>query len=320
MGLFQSGYTELTAQLRAHPAVDAHANPQGPGGRPTLKSLSAVDRSLLRASAIEVNKLERWVSFLATTASIAPFIGLFGTVWGIMTAFEGIGQTGSTNLGVVAPGTEIGAALRRAPVDDVLVSAISCDLYSIPRNGIVATGSVRRKHQLHWKRPDLEIVDLHGNVPTRLRKFAKGQWHAVILARAGLERLGLFTEKNGIIFGAIEFAGALLPQEIFLPAGGQGAIAVQMRSDDDDVRMLVEAVNDLDTRLCLRAEREFLRHLHGDCNQPVGVLAVVNEIGMKLRAQIFDVGATVPREASIEGPSEDAERLAAALFAEIGRK
>ena len=220
----------------------------------------------------------------------------------------------------LAPGTEIGAALRRAPVDDVLVSAISCDLYSIPRNGIVATGSVRRKHQLHWKRPDLEIVDLHGNVPTRLRKFAKGQWHAVILARAGLERLGLFTEKNGIIFGAIEFAGALLPQEIFLPAGGQGAIAVQMRSDDDDVRMLVEAVNDLDTRLCLRAEREFLRHLHGDCNQPVGVLAVVNEIGMKLRAQIFDVGATVPREASIEGPSEDAERLAAALFAEIGRK
>ena len=104
VGLFQSGYTELTGQLRAHPPVDAHANPHGPAGRPTLKSLSAVDRSLLRASAIEVNKLERWVSFLATTASIAPFIGLFGTVWGIMTAFEGIGQTGSTNLGVVAPG------------------------------------------------------------------------------------------------------------------------------------------------------------------------------------------------------------------------
>jgi biopolymer transport protein TolQ len=104
VGLFQAGYTELTGQLRAHPTVDAHANPHGPGGRPTLKSLPAVDRSLLRASAIEVNKLERWVSFLATTASIAPFIGLFGTVWGIMTAFEGIGQTGSTNLGVVAPG------------------------------------------------------------------------------------------------------------------------------------------------------------------------------------------------------------------------
>jgi biopolymer transport protein TolQ len=104
VGLFQSGYTELTSQLRQHPPVDAQANPQGAAGRPTLKSLTAVDRSLLRASAIEVNKLERSVSFLATTASIAPFIGLFGTVWGIMTAFEGIGQTGSTNLGVVAPG------------------------------------------------------------------------------------------------------------------------------------------------------------------------------------------------------------------------
>jgi biopolymer transport protein TolQ len=104
VGLFLSGYTELTAQLRQQPPADALANPQSSAGRPTLRSVTAVDRSLLRASAIEINKLERWVSFLATTASIAPFIGLFGTVWGIMTAFEGIGQTGSTSLGVVAPG------------------------------------------------------------------------------------------------------------------------------------------------------------------------------------------------------------------------
>ena len=75
-----------------------------PVSRPTLKSLASVDRALLRASAVEVNKLERRIPFLATTASIAPFIGLFGTVWGIMSAFQNIGQTGSTNLGVVAPG------------------------------------------------------------------------------------------------------------------------------------------------------------------------------------------------------------------------
>ena len=79
-------------------------NPQKPAGRPTLKSLAAVDRALMRASVVEVNKLEHYVSFLATTASIAPFIGLFGTVWGIMSAFERIGQTGSTSLGSVAPG------------------------------------------------------------------------------------------------------------------------------------------------------------------------------------------------------------------------
>jgi biopolymer transport protein TolQ len=104
VGLFQSGYTELTGQLRQIAPAVAPANPHPVANRPTLKSLNAVDRSLTRASAVEVNKLERRIPFLATTAAIAPFIGLFGTVWGIMTAFEGIGQTGSTSLGVVAPG------------------------------------------------------------------------------------------------------------------------------------------------------------------------------------------------------------------------
>ena len=106
VGLFQSGYAELTAQLR-HGNPDgetAAANPRGVAVRPTLKSLPAVDRALMRASVVEVNKLERYVSFLATTASMAPFIGLFGTVFGIIRAFEEIARTGSTNLGAVAPG------------------------------------------------------------------------------------------------------------------------------------------------------------------------------------------------------------------------
>ena len=106
VGLFQSGYAELTAQLRQQHAPDLSdgPNPATAGGRPTLKSLSAVDRALLRASAVEINKLEHWVPFLATTASITPFIGLFGTVWGILIAFAAIAQTGSTNLSSVAPG------------------------------------------------------------------------------------------------------------------------------------------------------------------------------------------------------------------------
>ena len=105
VGIFQAGYAELNAQLRQGGAsAEAGAIP-GPGaGRPLLKSVAAVDRALLRASTVEVNKLERRVTFLATTANITPFIGLFGTVWGIMSAFESIGQAGSTSLGVVAPG------------------------------------------------------------------------------------------------------------------------------------------------------------------------------------------------------------------------
>ena len=103
VGVFQAGYAELNLQLRPEAKAAAGSPPSTPP-RPTLKSLAALDRALLRASSAEVNKLERRVTFLATTASLAPFIGLFGTVWGIMTAFAGIGAQGSTDLAVVAPG------------------------------------------------------------------------------------------------------------------------------------------------------------------------------------------------------------------------
>ena len=102
VGLFLSGYAELNAQLRS--SGGGESKPSGAASRPTLRSLDAVDRALLRASTTEVSKLEHRVSFLATTASITPYIGLFGTVWGIMTAFQDIGASGSSSLGVVAPG------------------------------------------------------------------------------------------------------------------------------------------------------------------------------------------------------------------------
>ncbi len=102
VGMFQAGYAELNLQLRQ--TASPPSSPGDPPPRPTLKSLAAVDRALLRASNVEVIKLEKRVPFLATTASITPFIGLLGTVWGIMTAFEAIGRQGSTDLAVVAPG------------------------------------------------------------------------------------------------------------------------------------------------------------------------------------------------------------------------
>jgi biopolymer transport protein TolQ len=102
VGVFQAGYAELNAQIRA--AGTPAANPPAPAVRPTLKSLPAVDRALLRASTSELSKLEKRVTFLATVASVAPFIGLFGTVWGIMLSFMRIGATGATNLATVGPG------------------------------------------------------------------------------------------------------------------------------------------------------------------------------------------------------------------------
>jgi biopolymer transport protein TolQ len=101
-GVFQAGYAELNAQFRVTGA--GQANPGEAASRPILKSLAAVDRALLRASAMEVNRLEKRVPFLATIASVTPFIGLFGTVWGILITFQRIGLTGSTNLATVGPG------------------------------------------------------------------------------------------------------------------------------------------------------------------------------------------------------------------------
>jgi biopolymer transport protein TolQ len=105
VGLFQAGYAELTAQLKAGPAAaPAEGRPPVTPSRPTLRSLDALDRALLRAAGAEVGRLEKRLTFLATTASITPFIGLFGTVWGIMMSFQSIGVAQSTSLAVVAPG------------------------------------------------------------------------------------------------------------------------------------------------------------------------------------------------------------------------
>jgi len=121
VGLFQSGYAELTAQLRQQmPAGDAN-HPSTVAVRPTLKSLASIDRALMRASVVEVTKLEHRLPFLATTASVTPFVGLLGTVWGILMAFEAIAQVGSTDLGTVA-----------SPIAEALVTTAAGLVAAIP--------------------------------------------------------------------------------------------------------------------------------------------------------------------------------------------
>jgi hydroxymethylbilane synthase len=214
-------------------------------------------------------------------------------------------------------GTEIVSALPRAEVEDVLVSVNGYDLESLPRDGLVATGSVRRRHQLRWQRPDLGVVDLRGNVPTRLRKLGREQWSGAIFARAGLERLGMQIRSGPTEFEGSRFSMSALPLDIFVPAGGQGVIAIQIRANDEDNGRLLEPINDSGTQLCLRAEREFLRLLQGDCNQPVGVLAIVNGNVMKMRGQLFHPNKTSPEEGMVEGNSTNPEGLAAELLGQI---
>lgn len=212
------------------------------------------------------------------------------------------------------PNAEIAAVLPRAPVDDVLVSKHSRGFTSLPHGAVVATGSVRRKRQLLWKRADLKVIDLRGNVPTRLRKLANNDWEAIVLAFAGLERLGLSPDLGEISFNGSQFFVEILPREIFLPAGGQGIIAIQVRVNDQSTKAITDLVNDRETLLCLRAEREFLRLLQGDCNCPVGVLATINNETMKLRGQLFGGGSAAPQEAEVEGMSYDGELLASQLL------
>ena len=217
------------------------------------------------------------------------------------------------------PKAQIAAALPRGSVNDVLISKHSGGLTSLPYGATVATGSVRRQRQLHCQRADLNLVDLRGNVPTRLRKLAGNQWDGIVLAQAGLERLGFSATRTEIGFEGGQFFVDILPSEIFLPAGGQGIIALQIRSDDQSTKAFLESVSDRETLLCLCAEREFLSRLHGDCNFPVGVHASITDGKMKMRAQVFEGESPEPRQAEVEGPSGEAGQLAAELLRNIER-
>lgn len=213
-------------------------------------------------------------------------------------------------------GLEVAGVLTRAPVDDVLISRQPGEIALRPK-AVIATGSVRRQHQLRWKQPGIEVVELRGNVQTRLRKLVTGDWDALVLARAGVERLGHDLAGGSFEFEGVSLHAEVLPLDDFLPAGGQGVIAMQIRSNDDNARAMVRAINDNETLLCLEAEREFLRLLQGDCGSPVGVLATIFGSTMTMRAQVFEPPRIEPRMASVEGEPKSGKQLARELWEAI---
>ncbi len=210
---------------------------------------------------------------------------------------------------------EICAVLLRGPVEDVFISKNVSGYSGLPQEGTVATGSVRRKHQLRWHRPGLSITDLRGNVPTRLRKLGESDWDGIILARAGLERLGF--QPRAFEFEQQKLYAETLPLEIFVPAGGQGVIALQTRTADARTREIVSAVDHRETHLCLSAERDFLRLLGGDCDTPVGVLARLIDGKLEVRAQFFE-DAIAPKMACAQGG--DPEKIAVEVFHGLGAR
>ena len=199
----------------------------------------------------------------------------------------------------------IAAVLSRDAVEDVLITKRP----NVTSFATIATGSVRRQHQARWLKKPQTIVDLRGNVPTRLRKFADRDWDAIILARAGLERLGF--SGTEFEFEQQKFFARILPVERFVPAGGQGVIALQTRAEDAPK---YSAIDHRETHLCLRAERELLRLLQGDCDLPVGTHARYVEGEIELLAQLFQ-DEEAPKMASVRG--KNPEKLAKDVFRRI---
>jgi hydroxymethylbilane synthase len=207
------------------------------------------------------------------------------------------------------PGLELVALLPREDPRDVLVLndvIVAESLAEVPRGSRIGTSSLRRRAQLLALRPDLEVAELRGNVPTRLRKVEEGQVHGAILAAAGLHRLG-----------ARQRIRAYLEPPEWLPAAGQGAIAVQIRTDDDNARELLVPLNDAATLVATRAERAFLAALEGGCQVPIGALAVSSGDRHMLYGMISDVeGSRVVRgemQLDVDNPEITGVRLAEEL-------
>jgi len=191
--------------------------------------------------------------------------------------------------------------LRENP-HDAFISTKYATLADLPQGATVGTSSLRRRAQLAAIRPDLEIVDLRGNLDTRLRKLEEGQFQAIILAAAGLNRLGMSSRATGY-FNAREM----------LPAVGQGALGIELRKDDTELLAGLEFLNDAKTAVAVAAERAFLFRLEGGCQVPIGAFAEEGNGQITLTGLIASVDGKEVLKDSITGPIAAAKDLGTEL-------
>ena len=198
----------------------------------------------------------------------------------------------------VPEGLVITAITKRFDPGDAVVSPQYRTLAALPPGARVGTSSLRRRAQLLAARPDLTILDLRGNVNTRLKKLDAGEYDAIILASAGLKRLGFADRITDV-----------LPAAMCLPAVGQGALAIETRADDVALRASLAFLQDEDTVRCARAERSFLRRVEGGCQVPVGVYASPEEAGLRVEAVIASLDGRRLYRDHLSGVWADAEAL-----------
>ncbi len=223
---------------------------------------------------------------------------------------------------IVPDGLILAAFPARVDPRDVLVvreSASDATLATLPHAAVVGTSSLRRACQLRALRPDLALRDVRGNVDTRLRKLAAGQYDALILASAGVTRLGLLGPDGRLNSDGASFRASPIPAETMLPAVAQGTLAIECRAADARTLALLAPLDDGPSRAAALAERAFLRRLEGGCQVPIAAYATPEAAGavLRLRGLVGALdGATVIRGEQA-GPSEDAELLGLALAEEL---
>ena len=202
-------------------------------------------------------------------------------------------------------GLVVAAVLERADARDCVVTADGRSLADLPFGARIGTSSPRRAAQLARARADLIAMPIRGNVETRLRRLQDGEYDAVILAAAGLDRLGIDVPDH-----------SRQPFDLLLPAPAQGALALQARSDDGDLRSSLVAVEHVETRISVEAERSLLRRIGGGCLAPLGALGEVMDGMLRLRAAFEDSTGDY-RRAEASGHADAADDVVAAVAARI---
>ena len=200
------------------------------------------------------------------------------------------------------PGLLLHTICPRENPQDAFVSNQFKSLDQLPQGAVVGTSSLRRQCQIRALRPDLTVRDLRGNVNTRLAKLDNGEYAAIILAAAGLIRLGF-----------VHRIASLLPIEISLPANGQGAVGIECRSDDSEVQQLLAPLEHSLTRSCVLAERAMNRKLQGGCQVPIGAYAEIDGDTLWLRGLVGAVDGSEIIRHQVRGPVIAAEQLGTAL-------
>ncbi len=204
-------------------------------------------------------------------------------------------------------GLKLACITKRHPVEDVLIARKKgMTIENLPERATVATGSLRRRAQLKHLRPDINVVELRGNVPTRIEKFIKSKWDAIILARAGVERLKLNKHISSII-----------DKNIILPAVGQGALGIEIKSANKFAEKIIQSIHDENTFAAASAERALLKKLEGGCQIPIGAFAEVKKNGLYLTGLVASIEGDVTLSKTIRGSKKNPEALGKKLASDL---